>query len=282
LTIAHNDCVHTLKGVAPSEVIFGRNMNLPGFDPTEDIKEDYNPKSYAQKLKWILSKTQEIVLGKMEMKKLRNKKLSQNITTTKFTVGQAVRLWQPVVIEGKKAKLTQKWFGPYFITNIKHEGRVIYLKDDDGIDIQMPVSVNRIWPYPQGLVLEKDSTASEMAVDQEIEDENSSEAEPLSSDDEEESDDYEPPVHVIEPGDSSDAYEPSNQTESSDSDDLETVPSSEIKNNVSVSTPKLVEIGKGKSFEKLREIPIMRARKPKIVSRPLPKLIRNKRDKNKS
>jgi hypothetical protein len=224
-------------------------------------------------------------LGKMEMKRLRNEKLSQKIITTKFMVGQAVRLWQPVVIEGKKAKLTQKWFGPYFITNIKNEGRVIYLKDDDGIDIPMPVSVNRIWPYPQGLVLEKDkeNTVSEMTVTQDYEDEDSLNAEPLSSDDEEESDDYEPPIHVIEPSDSSEVYEPSNQTESSDSDDLE-VPSSEIENkNVSVSTPKQIEIGiRGKSFEKLREIPTMRQRKPKIVSRPLPRLNRNHSNKNKS
>jgi transposase InsO family protein len=67
IMIAHNDCVHAANGVSPAEVILGRHLNLPG----EEINEhelSYSPKSYAQKLKWILAKTQEIVQGKMALK----------------------------------------------------------------------------------------------------------------------------------------------------------------------------------------------------------------------
>ena len=96
----------------------GRHLNLPGHeleDSEEQINLKYNLKSFAQKLQWALAKAQEIVQGKMAIKIARNAKRSENIKTTPFSVGQAVRLWQPVTIKGKKAKLTQKWFGPYFI-----------------------------------------------------------------------------------------------------------------------------------------------------------------------
>src|SRR4051812_13568439 len=141
LQVAANDCASKATGIAPAEVILGRHLNLPGFELVEDVNDNYHPKSYANKLKWILAKTQEIVQGKMAIKEARNTCLSANIDTTKFYVNQAVRLWQPTVAKGKKAKLTQKWFGPYFIRDIKNEGRVIYLNKAEipsGIMLQAP------------------------------------------------------------------------------------------------------------------------------------------------
>src|ERR1044071_4783915 len=112
--VAHNDCIHVATGISPAEVILGRHLNLPG-EELEVLSGSYSPKSYAQKLRWVLAKTQEIVQGHMQVKIAHNERRSENIQTTMFKVGQAVRLWQPSAIEGKKAKLLQKWFGPYFI-----------------------------------------------------------------------------------------------------------------------------------------------------------------------
>jgi hypothetical protein len=124
-------------------------------------------------------------------------------------------LWQPTTIEGKKAKLLQKWFGPYFITEIKNEGRVIYLKDSEGIKLPLPVSVNRIWPYPEGIL--KD-TNPDMQMDVEtnnINEFNDDNYASMSSDDEDEDGNEEPDV-INEPDDDSTGhYVPSNDEESS-------------------------------------------------------------------
>ena len=171
LMIAHNDCVHAVNGISPAEVILGRHLNLPGQELVEEPLNGYNPRSYAQKLKWILAKTQEIVQGQMVLKLQRNEHKSQGIKTTEFKVGQAVRMWQPTTLDGKKAKLLQKWFGPYFINEIKSQGRVIYLKDSEGIQLPLPVSVNRIWPYPEGLIRKDVNDSMQMDIDEKHENE---------------------------------------------------------------------------------------------------------------
>jgi len=59
-----------------------------------------------------------------------------------------VWLFNPKKIEGNKAKLLQRWFGPYVIRDIKNGGRVIYLSEEDGTPIKLPYNVNRVFPLP--------------------------------------------------------------------------------------------------------------------------------------
>lgn len=276
LMTAHNDCIQTAIGMSPAQVILGRHLNLPGHeleDSEEQINLKYNPKSFTQKLQWALAKAQEIVQGKMAIKIARNAKRSENIKTTPFSVGQAVRLWQPVTIEGKKAKLTQKWFGPYFIRDIKNEGRVIYLKDADGNNIPMPVSINRIWPYPPGLIEEKASQT--LGNSQVLDVENELDSGESLSDDSESEDNY--PEHTIEVDeDTSGAYLPSDDEESESEDS----PSDKDKEKkASIKKPKLVDISKSK-YEKLREPPTLRKTKQRLLSRPMPKLRKNPNNNN--
>ena len=153
--LAYNDAIHTALGCSPAEVMFGRHLNLPGF-PLTDTSKGYNPKQWHDKLKWVLAKTQEIIMEKIEEKKDRNTSLSSNIQTAKFEIGQKVRLFNPTKIEGKKAKLLPRWYGPYTIFDIKSQGKVIYLEDSDGIKEPLPYSVNRIdlWPEDNTPTLE--------------------------------------------------------------------------------------------------------------------------------
>jgi hypothetical protein len=225
----------------------------------------------------------------MRLKQAQNEKRSAKIKTTKFEIGQAVRLWQPVTIEGKKAKLTQKWFGPYFIRDIKNEGRVIYLKDDENKEIPLPVSVNRIWPYPSGLIQQNNTSSqvqSEMALDEGQESEEveqiSESEESLSSDDEDDSEN-EKPDHVIEPepeGDTSGAYASSQQTEV-DNEEEERVETDGLDSSNILRLPSLKQI-KTSSKYNYREMPVLRQRKTRatLVSRPLPRF--NKRTKKRS
>jgi len=267
IMIAHNDCIHAINGISPAEVILGRHLNLPGEDIDENI-DSYNPKSYAQKLKWVLAKTQEIVQGKMALKILRNERNSKNIVTTVFNIGEAVRLWQPVVIEGKKAKLVQKWFGPYFIRDIKNEGRVIYLTDSEGIKMTMPVSVNRIWPYPKSL-LDKEISLEDKNIpnfNSPIEMEVDTSTEPLdlgdsmSSDDDDEEGNEKPDVITEPDDDNSGHYFPSDDEESSDSNQ-EPVSETDSK-KITTQVPNLVQIK-----TQLRSPPKLRERK--LLSRPI-------------
>jgi hypothetical protein len=280
LMIAHNDCAYVAHGIAPCESILGRHLNLPGEEILSDNVDVYNPKSYAQKLRWILAKTQEIVQGQMAIKIARNERRSANIVTTQFKVGEAVRLWQPSAIEGKKAKLLQKWFGPYYIHEIKNQGRVIYLKDSEGLKLPLPVSVNRIWPYPEGLINDttttsssNDTPATQMDVDIDEKDDESSESsehdDSMSSDDEDEDGNEEPDVIDQPDDDNSGPYYPSNQSESDTSDDEKPVSSTETRN---YKLPPLkavtVEKKKQKKSTQLRSPPKLRDRK-KILTRPV-------------
>jgi hypothetical protein len=90
LMLSHNDCINIIHGVSPAETILGRHLNLPGFELEDSSEDTYNPKSYAQKLKWVLTKTQEIVQDKMRLKEAQNEIRSAKIKTTQFQVGQAV------------------------------------------------------------------------------------------------------------------------------------------------------------------------------------------------
>lgn len=274
LMTAHNDCIQTAIGMSPAQVILGRHLNLPGHE-LEDSETNlkYNPNSFAQKLQWALAKAQEIVQGKMAIKIARNAKRSENIKTTPFSVGQAVRLWQPVTIEGKKAKLTQKWFGPYFIRDIKNEGRVIYLNDADGNNIPMPVSINRIWPYPKGLIEEK--TSQTLGNSQVLDLENEKDSGESLSDSE--SDDDQPEETFEVNDDTSGVYLPSDDEES-ESEDSSSDKDKEKKQ--SIKKPKLVDISKSK-YEKLRDPPTLRKTKQRLLSRPMPKLRKNPNNKNK-
>ena len=61
-----------------------------------------------------------------------------------FEPGQAVKLFAPKRIEGTSAKLSQPFYGPYYVVDSKLDGRVYYLKDKEGQMLPNAVSVTRI------------------------------------------------------------------------------------------------------------------------------------------
>jgi len=156
-------------------------------------------------------------MEKQQNKIKNNVKRSQNITITKYRIGQAVRLFAPTKIEGKKAKLLQRWYGPYFIKEIKNQGRVIYLQDSDKVDIKTPVSVNRIDPYPIELIPNeidlpqssqgRDQDSQELDSEASITSDSSSDVD--SDNNSEDDEQLEPDVVTSEPQEDDEPYIPS-------------------------------------------------------------------------
>ena len=102
---------------------------------------------YVERLKYMLAKTQELVLARQVFKKLKNAKRDP-LKTTEFKEGSLVSLWSPKKIEGLKAKIIPKWNGPYtVIRTAPHNKLVYYLKDAMGDEIGYPVSISRLIPY---------------------------------------------------------------------------------------------------------------------------------------
>lgn len=227
----------------------------------------------------------------MKLQALRNARRYENITTKSFEVRQKVRLWQPVVIEGKKAKLTQKWFGPYFIHQIKSEGRVVYFKDDEGNLLNTPVSVTRIWPWPKVTNMSQNTDDAMLLTegvdkdlgDLEIPDKSEESDDDMiqsSGDDTDDSDSEEennvPDIINYPDDDESENYFPEKDSESTDEDDEMAEQPTPHKNKSSanssytkpsVKKPELVDLKKNKY--QLRTPPKLRPRK-RLMARPLP------------
>ena len=220
ILLAYNTAVHSALGVTPAEVLLGRQLNIPGtfFDAYSDL-EGYSPKSFTQKLKWILHKTQQLVLQRQSEKIDRNARLSADTQPTKFEVNQWVRVWNPTRIEGLKAKLLQKWYGPYQISRIKSDGKVFYLKDEMGEEVPVPYSINRLDAWKGSLPQEETEqmeidTAAEMIISEEsvdsldVSEESESEEEQHSSTEE-----PQPPVVISLPPAEEEVFVPDEEAE---------------------------------------------------------------------
>jgi transposase InsO family protein len=150
LMAVYNDTLHNALGVTPAEMVFGRRLGQPAHENLEAPEETNQPLSHrewAEKLKYILYKTQQLVFAKIEEKKSKNSIRSKNVPLTKFDIGQKVRLWTPQKSTDKTAKLIPAWSGPNTVESISQDGKVYYLKDKFGDTIKYPVSILRLAAY---------------------------------------------------------------------------------------------------------------------------------------
>jgi transposase InsO family protein len=150
LMAVYNDTLHRSLGVTPSEVIFGRRLGQPAhdnIDPPAEMKTDLSQREWAEKLRYILYKTQQLVFAKVQEKRTENSLRSKNVKLTKFNKDEKVRLWTPQKSNEKSAKLIPAWSGPYTVERISDNGKVYYLKDQFGDTLKYPVSVLRIASY---------------------------------------------------------------------------------------------------------------------------------------
>jgi len=141
LQLAYNDAVHESLGVSPSEAFLGRVLNAPG-DIPPCPKGDWTLMTYSERLKYILARTQELIMDRNP--RLR---LNQHHKLTTFQPCDLVAKWTPKKIEGESAKLLSKWSGPFKVIRSASRGKVYYLEDQLGDVINQPVSVLRLKPY---------------------------------------------------------------------------------------------------------------------------------------
>ena len=75
LMAVYNDTLHRALGTTPSEVIFGRKLGQPAhenIDPPAETKTDLSHREWAEKLRYVLYKTQQLVFAKIEEKRTNN------------------------------------------------------------------------------------------------------------------------------------------------------------------------------------------------------------------
>ena len=141
LILAYNNSYHEAIGCMPAEAFMGRPGRLPlDVEPVSERKP-LSPMQYAEKLNYILGRTEYLICEKLKDKLQKNFKLFQGIKPISFQKGQAVKLYSPKKIVGESAKLAQPFYGPYYVVESTLDGRVYYLQDEEGNMLPNAVSV---------------------------------------------------------------------------------------------------------------------------------------------
>jgi transposase InsO family protein len=150
LAMVYNDTEHSALGrYSPSELFLGRKLGLPLQKPLvmEEMPKYYLA-NYAEKLKLALNIVQKEIMEKTMQKLESNLAKSLGKNKLEYKVGDDVALSvENIPSEFKSAKLFPRWKGPYRITKLSRDKKVIYLKDDFDNELNRPVSVLRIKPW---------------------------------------------------------------------------------------------------------------------------------------
>ena len=163
LTLCWNNAVSEATGVAPNESVFGRMLNTVNAPEQVTVKQKLTLMQDAERIKYIINRARYLINEGIVKKLQRNDKLSDGVQTTLFSDGQKVKLFAPKKLEGNSVKLSQGFYGPYFIESSRNDGKVYYLKDMLGEVLPFPVSVLRLEAWNdrkdimQGLVNEDES-----------------------------------------------------------------------------------------------------------------------------
>jgi hypothetical protein len=143
LVSVYNDSMHqALGGYSPAQVMFGRNLNNPIQLP---LQERNNPSNYISSLRLALDRVQQIVLEQTYTKLQKNLSKKEGYKFEKYNLGDKVAVSVEYLPAGfESAKLYPRWKGPYEIIKLVREGKVLYLKDLFGKEIEHPVSILRV------------------------------------------------------------------------------------------------------------------------------------------
>jgi len=147
LIMTYNDSYHSAIGCTPSEVHLGRRLGAIPLNSSLP-QGDYTQLGFAERLDYILAKSQNLVLARQIDKLRRNDIISSQLgggrTPTIFKKDDKVLLFRPVVHPESPYKITPHWFGPYLIDKGGHQNKVYYLKDMYGVPLKLPVSILRL------------------------------------------------------------------------------------------------------------------------------------------
>jgi hypothetical protein len=141
----YNNSIHeALGGHSPSQLMFGVNVdNTPIQLPLGD--EIVMSSKYVYSLKLALDRVQQIVMEKTYKKMQKNMMQNGGYKYENYQVGDKVALSVECLPSGfSSIKLYPRWKGPYEVINLSRDGRVLYLKDAFGEELNHPVSILRV------------------------------------------------------------------------------------------------------------------------------------------
>jgi hypothetical protein len=140
----YNDSIHeALGGHSPAQVMFGRSLNNPIQLPLNG--EQLDPKEYVNSLRLALDRVQKIVMEETYNKMLKNLNQKDGFKFEKYEIGDKVAISVEYLPAGfSSAKLYPRWKGPYEVINLSRDGKVLYMKDSFGNELDHPVSILRV------------------------------------------------------------------------------------------------------------------------------------------
>jgi hypothetical protein len=148
--LIYNSTIHSsLNGYAPSQVMFGRSLTSPTIVGSHINELELGASAYANRIKFVLNRVQNEVLDAFRTKEAKTAIRNLNALRKKefitYHVGDTVGLRvEKVSDEFKSNKLFPRFQGPYKILKVAQNSKVIYLEDPYGMEMEVPVSANRL------------------------------------------------------------------------------------------------------------------------------------------
>ena len=128
-TYVYNTTPHTATRFTPTELMFGRQANLPSplriRSPTSQYTYDDYVAEMKSRLQSSYQKARENLLGEKEKNKVQyDKRTSVEL----FKAGDRVLLFDESVRRGRSRKLSAQWIGPYVVEKVEGVNVVISRK----------------------------------------------------------------------------------------------------------------------------------------------------------
>ena len=131
-TFVFNTTPHTATGFTPHELLFGRKPNIPGILQREPPDTQYTYDDYVKELQSRLQSSYQMARYNLNQRKERSKEYhGRSMNTPLFAIGDKVLLHDEKVRQGRSAKLSPPWIGPYEIIDV------------DGVNISLKLPRNR-------------------------------------------------------------------------------------------------------------------------------------------
>lgn len=114
---AHNNTKHNVTGFHPSELVFGRKMNVPSsIMKPQASSAFYSHDDFLAVLRNNLKQSFKIAAENLTKTKVTQKKRhDNNLNVPNFQIGDAVLLLNETARQGRSKKLGPQWVGPYTI-----------------------------------------------------------------------------------------------------------------------------------------------------------------------
>jgi hypothetical protein len=130
-TFVFNTTTHTATGYTPHELLFGRKPNIPGLLQREPPETEYTYGNYVKELQSRLQSSYQTARVNLELQKELSKEYhDRNVNTPLFTIGDKVLLHDERIRQGRSAKLSPPYIGPYVIIGV------------DGVNITLKMPKN--------------------------------------------------------------------------------------------------------------------------------------------